>query len=212
MLLKSFLTFSLVGAGVCAVPGYFISSMSPVADASAAITPADATFKVDSVHSSGAFRVKHMGISYFYGRFNKITGSLVFDEAAPEKGSVSIEIAADSVDTNNKGRDEHIKSTDFFNVKQFPVITFKSTAIKKTSDKHFDISGDLTLHGVTKNITIKAEHVGSAKDPRGGAAAGFDILMQFKRSDFDMKNKLDMIGDEIDFHAGIEAGSGGKKE
>lgn len=201
---------ALLGASAFVVPHFFHSSET-AAEANTTNSPAGAvaldsnTYEIDGVHSAVNFRVKHMGVSYNYGRFNKFKGSLVFDEKAPEKSSITAEVDADSIDTNSEGRDKHLKGGDFFNVKQFPNITFKSTAVKKVDDKHFDVTGDFTMHGVTKPVTVRAEFVGSGKDPRVGTRVGFDLLFQVKRSDFDMKYMLEGLGDEVTIHAGVEA-------
>jgi polyisoprenoid-binding protein YceI len=202
MLVKSLLALSLATAAALT----FSQSEAPPARPGG-----DGAFQIDAVHSSVNFRVKHLGVSYNYGRFNSISGTVNFDEKAPEKSSIEVEIKSESVDTNNPGRDKHLKSPDFFNAKQFPTITFKSTSVKKTADRMLEVTGDLTLHGVTKSIKANAEMVGSAKDPRGGGLrTGFDAMFKVKRSDFDMKFMLDGIGDEVDIHMGLEAVRGGK--
>lgn len=210
MLLRILLPVSLAGAGLFAAAGLVhTTNEAPVANISN--VAADNSYNIDGVHSSVMFRVKHLGVSYSYGRFNKIKGTIVFDEKAPEKSSIEAEIDTESVDTNNGGRDKHLKSPDFLNTKQFPAITFKSSAVKKSKDREYEITGDFTLHGVTKKITVKAEHVGSAKDPRAGAITGFDLVFQIKRSDYDMKYGMEGIGDDVTIHAGIEAALSEKK-
>ncbi|MFN0207827.1 MAG: YceI family protein [Planctomycetota bacterium] len=205
IIVKTILTLCAASSAV------FCLSKSELAPAAAAFAPGENDYTVDAVHSSVNFRVKHMGVSYSYGRFNSISGSLTFDEKAPEKGSILIEVKAESIDTNSEGRDKHLKSPDFFNVKQFPTITFKSTSVKKAGEKMYEVTGDFTLHGVTKPVTFKAEHVGSGKGRDGGRLCGFDALARIKRSDFDMKYSLSALGDEVDLHIGIEAVQADKK-
>ena len=159
---------------------------------------------VDPVHSFVNFRVSHLGASFAYGRFDKIEGKVSYDAKAPEGSSVELEIAADTVNTANEGRDKHLKSPDFFSVKEFPKITFKSTKVKKVDDKHLDVTGDLTLHGVTKPVTAKVLVVGSVTDPQFGKRTGFESTFTVKRSDYGMKFMTDKLGDEVQVSISIE--------
>jgi polyisoprenoid-binding protein YceI len=159
------------------------------------VRPAD-TYQVDPTHSSMVFRVKHMGLANFYGRFNAISGSFILDDDST-KNSFQIQIKTESVDTANTKRDDHLKSPDFFNSKQFPTITFKSTQVKKSGDATFDVTGDLTLHGVTKSVVAKVTKTGSGNNPMGKQAAGVEAELNIKRSDFGMSFMLQGLGDEI---------------
>ncbi|MGI8907949.1 MAG: YceI family protein [Candidatus Sumerlaeaceae bacterium] len=163
------------------------------------------TYKVDPVHSSVIYKIRHMNVTNFYGRFNDIQGTISMDEAAPETGSINIEIKADSLDSGNQKRDEHVKGPDFLNTKQFPSITFKSTSMKKTGDKQLDVTGDLNFHGVTRPITAKLELIGKGKNPRMGEIAGGEATFTFKRSDYGMNFMMQGLGDEIGVIVGIEA-------
>jgi polyisoprenoid-binding protein YceI len=169
---------------------------------------AEETHQVDPVHSTMVFKVKHLGTSNFYGRFNDISGNFVFDPGEPKKSSVAIEVKAESIDTNNAKRDQHLKGPDFFAVKQFPAIAFKSADVKKSPDGSFEVKGQLTLHGVTKDLTLKVEQTGSGKDPFGaGKRTGFETTFKVKRSDFGMKFMPEAIGDEIDVIVSLECTS-----
>ncbi len=152
-------------------------------------------FQVDSVHSSMVFRVKHMGTANFYGRFNSISGSFSLDDD-PAKSSFQVQIKTDSVDTANTKRDQHLKSPDFFNAAQFPTISFKSTQVKKVGGEGIDVTGDLTLHGVTKPVIAKVTKTGSGGS-RGRAIAGVEAQLTIKRSDFGMTFAADSLGDEV---------------
>ena len=178
-----------------------------------AASPAPATdavtYTIDNVHSTVMFRVKHMNTSWFYGRFNKFSGSVVYDDAKPENSSVSIEIAADSVDTNNKGREDHIKSPDFFSVAEFPTMSFKSTKVAK-KDKKLSVTGDLTFHGTTKSITVEIDPVGTG-EMRGAKIAGFETAFEFKRTEYGCKGLLDGIGDDVRMMISLECGVEKKK-
>lgn len=161
-------------------------------------------YKIDSTHSTVVYAVKHMNTSIFRGRFNMIEGSVSVDPKNPEGSSIEISIPTESIDSNNGKRDQHLKSADFFNAKQFPAITFKSTKIKAGAEGRLEITGDLTLHGVTKSITAQATHVGSGKG-KGGAVTGYDASFKIKRSEFGMNFMLDGIGDDVEILIGIEA-------
>ncbi len=162
-------------------------------------------YKVDSKHSSVIFRVKHLGVSYFYGRFNEIKGSLAFDQADPKSLALDIEIKVESIDTNDQKRDQHLKGPDFFNAKQYQTITFKSTKAKQGKDDKYRVTGDLTLHGVTKSITVDLAHVGSATDSRGRHRAGFKTSFTIKRTDFGMDYMVGGLGDDIRLIVSLEA-------
>lgn len=166
---------------------------------------AAADYKIDGGHAAAIFRVKHMNASYSYGRFNAIGGKIVYDAANPTAGSVEIEIKADSVDTDNEKRDAHLKSPDFLNAKQFPVLTFKSKEIKKAGEA-FEVTGDFTLHGVTKPVVAKVVHTGTGKHPKGTELIGFETTFSIKRSDYGMSYGLEGIGDEVQITLSVEAG------
>ncbi|MBI3467176.1 MAG: YceI family protein [Planctomycetes bacterium] len=172
--------------------------------ASSGRAPAADAYQVDPVHSSMVFSVKHMGASNFYGRFNNITGSFTLDDD-PSKNSFQVQIQTESVDTAVKKRDDHLKSPDFFNTKQFPTITFKSTQVKKADGDTLDVTGDLTLHGVTKSVTAKVTKTGTGKFG-GRVLAGVEANLRIKRSDFGMNFMLEGIGDEIRITVSLEGG------
>jgi len=175
---------------------------SPAAPSAPAAAKGD--WKVDPIHSMVLFKIKHVGTSWTIGRFNGISGTLAFDEAKPENCSVAIEIDASTVDTNHKPREDHLRSPDFFSVKEFPTITFASTKVAKSGEK-YSITGDLKLHGVTKSITFTAEKVGASDiKEMGGPRVGFYAETSIKRSDFGMKNMLEGASDEVALTLAIE--------
>jgi polyisoprenoid-binding protein YceI len=167
----------------------------------AALQAAD-TFTVDPVHSSVSFQIEHFGISYIHGRFNKLKGEFTIDKDDAGKSSIALTIEADSVDTNNGGRDTHLKSADFFNVKQFPTITFKSKSFKAVKDG-YEVAGDLTMHGETKEISFKLNG-GKEMEMKGQKRIGYWADFKLKRSDFGMKNMLEGIGDTVYVSVGVE--------
>lgn len=175
-----------------------LSMAAALALAFAYVAPSVAAgYKVDPIHSGVTFRVKHLGVGYIHGRFDKLGGTFTFDDKNSADMTFEMQVPADSIDTNNAGRDRHLRGPDFFNVKEFPAIAFKSTEVKPAGENTYDVAGDLTMHGVTKPIHAKIEHVGTGKDPRGGVRCGFEATFTINRSDFEMKNMLQGIGDEI---------------
>ena len=162
------------------------------------------TYALDGAHSSAMFRVSHLGSSYFYGRFNEVSGALVFDEADATKSSVNIVVKAASVDTNNEKRDTHLKSADFFDAGQFPELSFKSTGVVKKSDKAYSVTGNLTIHGVTKEVTVDFERPGTAKDPWGGTRTGGEAIFNIKRSDYGIAFMPDGLGDDVRLIVSVE--------
>ncbi|WZO99918.1 YceI family protein [Isosphaeraceae bacterium EP7] len=161
-------------------------------------------YKVDTVHSSVIFRVKHMNVSYAYGRFNEIVGTFDLDETNPAQSKLDIKVATASIDTASKAREGHLQGPDFFSAKQFPIISFKSTKVAKTSEGAFDVTGDLTLHGVTKPLTLKIEPSGTGKGMKGEKLAGFETTFSIKRSEFGMTNMTGAIGDDVRLIVSIE--------
>ncbi len=163
-----------------------------------------AGFKVDSVHSCVIFRVKHLGLGHIYGRFNEISGTL--DYASGGEGSaVDLTIRTASLDTNSQKRDNHLRSPDFFSVKEFPTVTFKSTKWKKMGDNAYEVTGNLSLHGNTKTITAKVEKIGEGDRGRMGYRVGFETTFDIKRSDFGMKKLLEVVGDDVRLIISVEA-------
>ncbi len=197
------LNLLLAGAAL-AVPLVLVAANS---SSPAAVSAAAATWNIDPVHSSIIFKVKHAGVSSFYGRFNKMSGTIVLNEEKPGDSTVEVTIPVESIDTNNGGRNDHLKSPDFFNAKEFPEINFASTVIKKDGDKRWKLEGEMTMHGVTQPVSAIVE-MGGTGEMRGTKIAGFETTFKFKRSDFGMKGMLDMLGDEITVMAGFECTAG----
>ncbi|KAA0578521.1 YceI family protein [Azospirillum sp. B21] len=180
-----------------------------VATAAGALTPAFAapvSYKIDPAHTAVAFIVNHIGFSNVIGRFNTVGGDISFDKDAVEKSTVNVTIDATSIDTNHAKRDEHLRSPDFFNAKEFPKLTFKSTRIEKTGDKTGKLHGDLTMLGVTKpvvlDITFNKDGVSPASKLE---TAGFSARGTVKRTDFGMKYGAPAVGDDIQLLIEIEA-------
>lgn len=164
------------------------------------------TYVIDGSHSAIVFRIKHLGVSYAYGRFNDISGEVVWDDANPEASTLNIQVKTESVDTASEKRDQHLRSPDFFSAKEFPVSSFTSTSVEKISNTTYKVTGDFQLHGVTKQVTADLEYIGDGKDPWGGHRAGFETTITIKRSDFDMTTYIDNggLGDDVRLIIAIE--------
>jgi polyisoprenoid-binding protein YceI len=164
-------------------------------------------FGLDAIHSSVSFKIEHAGISMVHGRFDEYKGTLTVDKDDPAKSSLEFTIQTKSVDTNNKGRDDHLRSPDFFNAKQFPVITFKSKEIKPVSGG-YDVAGDLTLHGETKPIkfTLKGgdKVIKFPPGPRGKERIGVTADFTINRKEFGMEKFEGMLGNEVYVSVGAE--------
>lgn len=152
-------------------------------------------FKYDPVHSSVSFKARHLDISWIHGRFNEVDGTFTIDRNDPTQSSFTLTIKADSVDTANKARDEHLRQPDFFDTKQFPTIEFKSTKVKPINGG-YEVTGDFTMHGVTKEITLQLLG-GKEIEFRGSKIIAFSTELSLKRSDFGFdKGAIGPIGDE----------------
>jgi polyisoprenoid-binding protein YceI len=170
---------------------------------------AQRVYKVDNVHSSALFRTGHLGASQLWGRFNSIDGDFTMNEGGATPLFIDMKVKTDSVDTNNASRDKHLRSPDFFNVKEYPEMTFKSTSSRKTGDNRYSVTGDFTMLGKTKPITVELETFGPVTNPRGGnQLAGFETIFDIKRSDYGMKYGImpDGAGDNVRVIVSIEGG------
>jgi polyisoprenoid-binding protein YceI len=161
-------------------------------------------YAYDPVHSSISFKVRHLDISYVHGRFNEASGKFTIDRDDPSKSSFELTIKADSVDTGNKGRDDHLRSGDFFDTKQYPTITFKSTAVKAARGG-YEVTGDFTMHGKTQKITFALEG-GKEAEAMGMKKIGFSTELMIKRSDYAMEKKMigTMLADDVKVYIDIE--------
>jgi polyisoprenoid-binding protein YceI len=154
-------------------------------------------YAIDAAHSGISFQISHLGLSYVQGRFNEFSGKFTIDTSDPGKSSFALSIKTESVDTNNAGRDKHLRSPDFFNVKQFPAITFTSTAVKAI-EGGYEVTGDLTLHGETKPVAFSLKGGKSAQFPPGVQRTGFSTSqIVVKRNDFGVGKPMPVLGDEV---------------
>ncbi|WP_071290367.1 YceI family protein [Erwinia billingiae] len=170
-----------------------------------AATASAADYKIDKQgqHAFVQFRIQHLGYSWLYGTFRDFDGSFTFDEADPSKDKVNVTINTNSVDTNHAERDKHLRSAEFLNVAKFAQATFVSTAVKKDGDE-LDITGNLTLNGVTKPVTLEAKKLGEGKDPWGGYRAGFEAETTIALKDFNIKTDLGPASQDVQLMISVE--------
>jgi polyisoprenoid-binding protein YceI len=143
------------------------------------------TWKMDPAHSTAQFVVRHMMITNVRGGFSGVTGTVEYDAENPSGSSVEAVIDATTINTQEAARDTHLKSGDFLDTEKFPTITFKSKSVKKTGDEEAEVTGDLTIHGVTKEVVLQVEGpTAEGKDPWGNARIGASAKTKIKRSDF----------------------------
>jgi polyisoprenoid-binding protein YceI len=164
-------------------------------------------WKIDGPHSALVFRVQHLGVSNTWGVIPSPEGKITWDSADPAKSSIEVTAKLASLTTHNTKRDEHLRSPDFFDAKQFPTMTFKSTSIKKTGDNTFEVTGDLTIRGTTRPITVTLTQVGTA-EMNGKAKTGFDGSFTINRQDFGVSYMPQGIGNEVTIFVALEANRG----
>lgn len=163
------------------------------------------TYTVDPVHSSISFMISHVGISNIHGRFNDFSGKFTIDSADPARSSFTLSIPISSIDTNNVKRDQHLRAPDYFNAKQFPTMSFQSTNVKAV-DGGYEVTGDLTLHGVTRPVSFTLKGGDKVVEfPKKTKRIGFVSSFSIRRSEFGVTADLKLLGDEVPIVIGIEA-------
>lgn len=162
------------------------------------------TFKLDMSHTSIVFAIKHLEFSYTYGRFNRATGVFTLDQANPAASKFELNIETATVDTNDPKRDEHLRGPDFFNANQFPTIKFVSKSVKPT-ETGMDVTGDLTLHGVTKEVTLSLRKLGEGMSMFKDYRVGLHCEHRINRSDYGMTGMIPSIGDNVAITISFEA-------
>lgn len=164
------------------------------------------TYKIDPVHSSVAFSIRHF-VSKVPGRFTKFSGTIVVDRDNLENSSVSAVIDVGSVTTDNDKRDAHLKTPDFFDAATYTTITFKSKSWKKTGDGTFDVTGDLTIKGVTKEVVLGVSLLGFGPGPRGATLSGWEASTALKKSDYGVNGPAMLgkaLGDDVAVSISVE--------
>jgi polyisoprenoid-binding protein YceI len=172
---------------------------------------ATTTWKLDPAHSAAEFKVKHMMISNVKGSFSGLSGVLTEHKTDATLSSVEATIPIETVNTGDPQRDGHLKSADFFDVEKFPTMTFKSTAVKQNGEGEYSVTGDLTLHGVTKPVTFKVEGPSApAKDPWGNMRIGLSAATKINRKDFGLAWNAALetggflVGDEVNLTLDVQ--------
>jgi polyisoprenoid-binding protein YceI len=190
-------------AGVAGIATLTGAGKAPALEATAVATQNAKAFTVDGVHSFITFKVKHLNVAYAYGRFNKVSGSFMIDPENLGESMVDVKVDATSVDTANEGRDRHLRGQDFFSVTEFPEITFKSSSITRKGEI-FEMTGDLTFHGVTKTITVPLEYFGTGQGRGGTTVAGFESIFTIPRSEYGITYMPGGLGENVTIMVSLE--------
>ncbi len=163
------------------------------------------TWQIDPAHTASQFAARHLGISTVRGAFTKTTGTVQYDPADLSKTSIDVTIDATSLNTRVEMRDNDLRSDKFFDVQKFPTITFKSKRAEAAGKGKLKVTGDLTIHGVTKEVVLDVDGpAGPVKDPRGNTHMGASATTTIKRSDFGVSALPAMIGDEVQITLDVE--------
>jgi polyisoprenoid-binding protein YceI len=188
-----------------------LAALAPLALASLASAAAASEWTIDTAHSSAGFSVKHLMVSTVRGSFAGVAGTVAIDDKDVTKSKVDVTIDAKTIDTGNEKRDEHLRSADFFDVEKFPTITFKSTKVEAGDAGALKVTGDLTMHGVTKPVTLAVEPLAATiKDPWGRTVRGASATARIDRKDWGLTyNKtLDAggvaVSDEVKLELDVE--------
>lgn len=184
-----------------------IVALACLAAALASAVPARAAdYVIDTkgAHASVNFRIKHLGFSWLTGRFDTFSGTFSWDEKSPETSKVKVEIDTASVNSNHAERDKHLKSPDFLDVAKFPKATFESTSAKLDATGKGTITGKLTLHGVTKDVTLNVERIGGGSDPWGGVREGFAGTTTLTLADFGIVKDLGPSAKTVELTLNVE--------
>lgn len=170
------------------------------------LTQAQNTYEAKAGMSYIIFKTTHFGVNPAYGRFDNFTGTIVGNPNDPSGFKMNFEVMADSVNTGIKKRDDHLRGPDFFKVKEFPKITFVSKSVKAVEDKEntFAVTGDITLLGVTKEVTAMFEYYGTGKSMKGDEIAGGEATLSVNRSDFGMKYGIPGIADKVSLMVSLQ--------
>ena len=175
-----------------------------------AIATTTTTYRIDKAHSEVTFQVRHL-LTKVRGRFSAFNGTIEYDEEDPERSVVNVEVQAASIDTNERDRDGHLRSADFFDVEKIPALTFRSTGIRRKTEKAFTVTGDLTIRGVTRSVSFDVSLLGKAKDPWGNERIAFEAETTINRKDFGLTWNAALetggflVGDEVQITLSVQA-------
>ena len=168
------------------------------------------TYDIDAAHSEATFTVRHL-LTRVRGRFSDFAGTITFDEANPANSTVTFSIQAASIDTNQKDRDAHLRSGDFFDTEKFPTIAFVSTALAPRGDDRYEVTGDFTIRDVTRRITLPVSYLGKATDPWGNERIAFEAEYTLNRKDYGLNWNAALetggflVGDDVKITVSIQA-------
>lgn len=175
----------ILAAASAAVLGGVMIGLTPSApETTFAPTARADAFGVDGMHSSVVFKVGYMGVANFYGRFNQVAGEYALDLDNPSASSLDIVVKTESVDSNSSDRDKHLRGADFFSAKEFPEIRFVGKSFEAAGENKIKVTGDLTLRGVTQEVSTVLEWFGGRDDPRGGFRSGWEATLEINRSEY----------------------------
>lgn len=165
-----------------------------------------AEYRIDTegAHASILFKIKHLGYSWLTGRFNHFDGHFSFDEKQPDNASIEVTVKTASVDSNHAERDKHLRGKKFLDVKKFPLATFKSTRYQQTGAGTGILSGNLTLHGVTRPVSMNVKQIGAGKDPWGGFRRGFETRFTIHLHDYGIQHDLGPASESLELIIYIE--------
>ena len=205
MLLRALAVSAVAVGAIVTAPVAFDTAAPLTAAAPVAMT----TFTIDAAHSQMQFKVRHLGVSTVVGRFGSFAGTFQLDPASGQARAANLSVDVASVSTGNERRDGHLKSADFFAADTFPKITFVSTAIQKVAGSKYKITGNLTMRGVTKPVTLDAE-LGGARQTADGWVAGVTMTGTIKRKEFGLMwdritEGVAIVSDDVTLDIGVEA-------
>ena len=188
---------------------FLVKALTAFALATALMIPALAAadkyiIDTEGAHAFVQFRIKHLGYSWLYGRFNEFGGDFTYDEKDPSESKVKVVIQTASIDSNHAERDKHLRGSDFLAVDEYPEARFTSTSYKETGINRATLKGDLTLHGVTRPVTIDVKKIGSGPDPWGGYRRGFEGTTEIALKDFGIDYNLGPASRNVELTLSIE--------
>ena len=170
-----------------------------------ALSAAPVSWSIDSNHSAAQFAVRHLMVSTVRGEFSGVKGTIVIDEQDPSRSSIEATIDATTINTRVAARDNDLKGASFFDVAKYPTITFKSSKIRGTGATTFVVEGDLTMHGMTRPVTLQVEATAAVKDPKGNERRGAEATTKVSRKDFGVTGSGGIVGDDVQITLDIEA-------
>jgi polyisoprenoid-binding protein YceI len=183
----------------------FLSCLAGVVVLATPSSAAPEVWRVDPAHTAAQFSVRHMGISTVRGAFTKVSGSVQYDPSNPAATAIDVSIDANSIDTRVEARDNDLRSPSFFDVAKYPTLTFKSRQVESAGTGKLKVTGDLTIHGVTKTVVLDVDGPSNPiKDPRGNMHMGASASTKINRSDFGVSGAAMMVGDEIPITIDVE--------